>query len=197
MKTHTITSHRAGTLWLGALIAALLALPWYKGQPLYAGPGTSALAEALGGHGWLWPMLASVGALALFATRPKWQASQAALYLTIAAIFLYLWQAFAVGLRGPAADWVGGVFPDALEGQLGLGWGGFIAGAMLVGLLSDIFAARGFCRGERFASLAITGIVTALTAFVFLPIIKLGLAAFIDTDGNGLLSSAERSAGSL
>ncbi len=189
MEKRIIKSDRAGLLWLGALLLSAVLLPWYKGQALWAGPGTSALAEALGGHGWLWPMLATLAALCLLATRPRWQASDAALGLVVATITLYLWQAFSVGLRGPNAAWVGGVFPDALNGQSGLGWGGFLTGAMLVGLLSDVFAARGFCRGERFASLAITGIVAALTAFVFFPILKLGLAAFIDTDGNLALAT--------
>jgi iron(III) transport system permease protein len=58
-----------------------------------------------------------------------------------------------------------------------------MAAAALIGLLSDLVAARGFCRGERFAAFCVTAIVALLTAFVFYPIIRLGLAAFIDTEG--------------
>ena len=104
--------------------------------------------------------------------------------LAAAATALYLWQGFAVGLRGPGSDWVAGLFPRAAEGQTGLGWGGFLAGAALIGLFSDLLAARGFCRGERFSSFCITAIASLLAVFVFFPILSLGLAAFIDAEGN-------------
>ncbi|GAB5449295.1 MAG: iron ABC transporter permease [Gymnodinialimonas sp.] len=184
-----LTSDRAGVAWLGLLALSLVAFPWYKGASLWTGPAASALVEALSGHGWLWPVILVALALAGVAFTRRWQQSNVALWLTLGAAFLYLWQGFSVGLRGPSQAWVGGVFEAAAEGQSGLGWGGFLAGVALVGLLSDIIAARGFCRGERFASFCITAIVAALTAFVFFPILKLGLAAFIDTDGNLALAT--------
>ena len=61
----TLTSDRAGVAWLGLLALALALLPWYKGAGLSAGPAASALAEALAGRGWLWPLI--VAALALVA----------------------------------------------------------------------------------------------------------------------------------
>jgi iron(III) transport system permease protein len=179
-----LTSDRAGFAWLGLLALSLAAFPWYKGVPLVAGPAASALAEALSGRGWFWPLIAASAALGALALTRGWQRSPIALGLTLAAAFLLLWQGFAVGLRGPTSDWVGSLFARAAEGQSGLGWGGFLTAIALVGLLSDLIAARGFCRGERFAAFCITAIVALLTAFVFFPILKLGLAAFIDPDGN-------------
>ena len=184
MKTLTLTSDRAGIAWLGLLAASLVLLPWHKDGALGAGPVTSALAEALGGRGWLWPMILAVFLLAAVSMTRDWQRSNLALGLTLTAMALYLWQGFAVGLRGPSFDWIAGVFPRAADGQTGLGWGGYMTGIALIGLLSDLVAARGFCRGERFAALCVTAIVALLTAFVFYPIVKLGLAAFIDTEGN-------------
>ncbi|MDG1117660.1 MAG: iron ABC transporter permease [Flavimaricola sp.] len=103
--------------------------------------------------------------------------------LVVASMALLVGQGFAVGLNGP--NWPGIVahFPAAAEGQTGLGWGGFIAGLALLGLLSELLAARGFCRGERFASGAVVIIVALLVLFVFFPILKLGSAAFISPDG--------------
>lgn len=189
MTTNTLNSRRAGAFWLGALAICLVCLPWYKGPSLLAGPGTAALFEAVAGHGWLWPMLGAVAALGVLATRAGWQSSNSALALTLLAMALYFWQGFAVGLRGPQAAWVAAIFPSAAEGQPGFGWGGFVAGALLTGLLSDLLAARGFCRGERFPSFAVTSIVAALTVFVFFPILKLSLTAFIDAEGNLALAT--------
>lgn len=184
-----MTSDRGGLAWLGLLALSLAAFPWYKGMPLWTGPVASALSEALSGRGWLWPLIIAAAGLAAMALTRKWQQSNVVLGLTLAAAFVFIWQGFAVGLRGPSQAWVGGVFEQAAEGQTGLGWGGFMAGVALVGLLSDLLASRGFCRGERFASFCITAIVATLTAFVFFPILKLGLAAFIDPDGNLALAT--------
>jgi iron(III) transport system permease protein len=185
----TLTSDRAGPAWLGLLALSLAALPWYKGTPLMAGPAASAVFEALSGRGWLWPLIAVAAALGALALTRNWQRSNLALGLGFGAVILYVWQAFAVGLRGPSSEWVGSVFERAADGQSGLGWGGFLAGVALIGLMSDLIAARGFCRGERFPAFCITAIVSLLTVFVFFPILKLGLAAFIDPDGNLALAT--------
>lgn len=183
VKALTLTSDRAGIAWLGLLAASLLLLPWYKDGTLAAGPVTSALAEALSGRGWLWPLIAAALGLAVASMTRGWQRSNLTLGLALAASGLLLWQGFAIGLHGPSAAWIAEFFPRASEGQRGLGWGGYMAAAALVGLLSDLVAARGFCRGERFAAFCVTAIVALLAAFVFYPIIRLGLAAFIDTEG--------------
>lgn len=189
MAVLSLTSDRAGPAWLGLLALSLAALPWYKDTSLLAGPAASAVFEAASGRGWFWPLIVAAAALGALALTRAWQRSNLALGLTLGAMFLYLWQGFAVGLRGPSAEWVGGVFAQAADGQTGLGWGGFLAGVALIGLLSDLLAARGFCRGERFSALCITAIAGLLAAFVFFPILKLGLAAFIDPDGNLALAT--------
>ncbi len=189
MARFSLTSDRAGVAWLGLLALSLAAFPWYKGVPLVSGPASSALAEALSGRGWFWPLIAAVAALGMVSLTRRWQQSMLALGLTLGALVVFIWQGFAVGLRGPSAEWVGAAFALAGDGQAGLGWGGFLAGIALVGLLSDLVAARGFCRGERFAAFCITAIVALLTVFVFFPILKLGVAAFIDPDGNLALAT--------
>ena len=189
MARLTLTSDRAGFAWLGLLALSLAVLPWYKGTSLFTGPAGSALVEAFAGRGWFWPLIVAAAGLGIAALTTGWQQSRLALGLTLAALLFYLWQGFAVGLRGPSADWVGAVFPQASDGQSGLGWGGFLAGVALIGLLSDLVAARGFCRGERFAAFCITAIVALLTVFVFFPILRLGIAAFVDPEGNLALAT--------
>jgi iron(III) transport system permease protein len=183
VKRLTLTSDRAGAAWLGLLTASLVLLPWYKGGALVGGHAYSALAQAVSGRGWLWPMILVAVALAGASFTRGWLRSNVTLGLVLTGMALLLWQAFAVGLRGPSSGWIVGVFPRAAEGQTGLGWGGFATGFALIGLLSNLGAARGFCRGERFAAFCVTTIVALLTLFVFYPIVRLGLTAFIDSSG--------------
>jgi iron(III) transport system permease protein len=189
VRSLSLTSERAGHAWLVLLVLSLSAFPWYKDASLIAGPGASALFEALSGRGWFWPLIVTTALLGAASLTRSWQASNLALGLGLAAGVFYVWQGFAIGLRGPSAAWVGDLFARAQDGQTGLGWGGFLAGIALIGLLSDFVAARGFCRGERFPAFCITAIVALLTIFVFFPILKLGLAAFVDTDGNLALAT--------
>ena len=176
---------RAGATWLVLALAALALLPWHKGQGLWGGPAFSALGEGLGGRGWLLPPVLAVAVLAVLAAlRPAWPRHPAALPLVVAGLALVIAQGFAVGLGGPSIAGLAVVFPAALDGQPGLGWGGFLAAIALLGLLAEILAARGFCRGERFPVAAIVFVVAALVSFVFFPILRLGAAAFIGDDGS-------------
>lgn len=166
-----------------------IALPWYRQDALLSGPMTSALMQGFGGHVWLLPSVAIALALATLALlRPDWRREPLALILVVAGMGALLAQGFSIGLRGPVLEAIGALFPAALDGQPGLGWGGFVSGFALLILLSEILAARGFCRGERFASGAVVVIVALLTLFVFFPILKLGAAAFIGPEGGFGLS---------
>ncbi|MDA9019956.1 iron ABC transporter permease [Flavimaricola sp.] len=173
--------NRAGVIWLGSLLAAMIVLPWYRQDGLFS--GASALFQGFGGKAWLLPGVVLALASAGLSLQPGWRKGTAAMVLVVASMALLVWQGFAVGLNGPNWPGIVALFPAAAEGQTGLGWGGFIAGLALLGLLSELLAARGFCRGERFASGAVVIIVALLALFVFFPILKLGLAAFISPDG--------------
>lgn len=171
---------RIGLIWSGLLLAAVLALPWYKGGATLA----SALAEGVAGRVWLLPLVGAALALALLALLSRdWRIHPAGAALVGAGLGCLLMQGFGIGLRGPALPGLGLLFPTALEGQPGFGWGAWLAGIALIGALAEVLAARGFCRGERFAAFAIIGIVSALSLFVFFPIVKLMSAAFVGPDG--------------
>lgn len=171
---------RIGLLWSGLLLAAVLGLPWFKGGAISA----SAFAEGLAGRVWLLPLVAvAVGLVALAFSARDWRIHPAGAALVGASLVWLLLQGFAIGLRGPALPGIDLLFPAAIAGQPGFGWGAWIAGIALVGALAEVLAARGFCRGERFASFSIVGIVAALSLFVFFPILMLMSAAFVAPDG--------------
>ena len=160
-------------------MSALL-LPWYRSGAL----GASALGEGLGTQPWLLPVAAVAVLLAVLAVSvPDWRRHAAILPLTIAGFAALLLQAFGIGLNGPVLPGVAALYPTAAQGQTGIGAGGFLTGFALLGLISDALAARGFCRGERFAAACVVVIVALLSLFVFFPIAKLGAAAFTDETG--------------
>ena len=148
------------------------------------GIGASALVEGFGARPWLLPVVAVAAVLAGLALLvPDWRRHAALLPLTVAGFAALLLQAFVIGLNGPTLPGVTALYPTASQGQTGIGAGGFLTGFALLGLISDALAARGFCRGERFAAACVVVIVALLSLFVFFPIAKLGAAAFTDETG--------------
>lgn len=191
MTSETERSSRAARermAWLALLALAVLALPWYQVLPVGARPVfPSALGLAAEGRGWFWPLVLALPALAFVGRRD----AAGSLFLGIAggALALLVAQGFAIGLRGSSIDWLATLFPLSAQGQTGIGWGGFAAGVALLGLIAHTLALRGFCRGDRFAASAVVFIVALLTLFVFFPILKLAMAAFVGPDGQLALGS--------
>ncbi len=168
--------------WLALLALAVLVLPWHQSLPQGATPLLpSALGLALEGRGWLWPVVLALPVLIWAGMRDA--AGRLFLGLALAGFGLLVAQGFAVGLRGPQVGWIGTLFPAAGSGQTGFGWGAFTAGIAFLGLTAHCLALRGFCRGDRFAGGSVVFIVALLSLFVFFPILKLALAAFVGPDG--------------
>ncbi|MDO5641878.1 MAG: iron ABC transporter permease [Paracoccus sp. (in: a-proteobacteria)] len=188
---------RGGGFWMLLGLVAVLLLPWYRVAPpaldgaVAAGIGP-ALGNALAGRFWLWPVVVTMLAILLLRllTGEGWRKHPALPWLAGGGLVLLVAQAFGIGLRGPAGgfDWLAGIAPAAALGQTGLGWGGFAAGLAFCGLIADALAARGFCRGDRFASAGVVIIVALLSLFVFFPILRLASAAVIGPDGKLALS---------
>lgn len=174
---------RIGGVWSLAGLAAILVLPWYRASPLDG--ATTAVGQVLDGRVWLAPVVVTLAALGAMAWNgPGWRMRPIGIWLPLAGLALHLFQAFAIGLRGPAIPGLEFLMPAAADGQTGLGWGGFVAGAAFLGFFAEALAARGFCRGDRFAANAVVFVVALLTLFVFFPILRLGMAAFIRPDGS-------------
>lgn len=174
------TFDRVSFGWLGLLLVSTTVLPWYWDGSL----GSSALVQGLGTRPWLLPVVAVAALLAILAVSvPDWRRHPAILPLSIAGVVMLLLQAFGIGLNGPVLSGLTVLYPTAAQGQTGIGAGGFLTGLTLLGLISDALAARGFCRGERFAAACVILIVALVALFVFFPIAKLGSAAFTDETG--------------
>ncbi len=168
--------------WLALLALGVLVLPWHQSLPTDATPVIpSAFGLAGAGRGWLWPVVLALPVLAWSSFRDA--GGRLFLGLAIGAFLALVAQGFSIGLRGPSHEWVAGVFPASLQGQTGFGWGGFTSGIALLGLIAHALALRGFCRGDRFAASAVVFIVALLSLFVFFPILKLAMAAFVGPDG--------------
>ena len=173
---------RERLVWFAVLALALLAVPWHTSLPTGAAPLLpSALGLAADGRGWLWPLIIALPLLVWAGIRDA--AGRLFLGLAVAGFALLVLQGFSVGLRGPSFGWVAALFPASEQGQTGFGWGGFLAGIAFLGLIAHGLALRGFCRGDRFAASAVVMIVALLGLFVFFPIFKLAMAAFIGPDG--------------
>ncbi|TVQ52561.1 MAG: iron ABC transporter permease [Rhodobacteraceae bacterium] len=174
---------RVGLGWLALLAAAVAVLPWHRGHGLDAIFAASALVEGFGGRVWLLGPVAAALGLGALAAAGDWRRHPLAPALVAAGLTWTIGQGFAIGLRGPAITGLDALFPAAADGQRGFGWGAFTAVLALLGMLAETMAARGFCRGERFAAFSVVLIVGLLTAFVFFPVLRLGATAFVGPDG--------------
>lgn len=175
---------RFSRLWLPILLLlSLLLLPWYNTGTLIAGVQQSALLEAIAGRVWLLPLvLLGTVITGLAFTTSDWRQHRWMLVLIISSVVWLLLQSSFIGLKGSVPLGLSTLFPMAIEGQAGWGWGGFATLAILLVMLAQVLAVRGFCRGESFAATAIVLVVGLLIMFVFFPLLKLILTAFYTTE---------------
>lgn len=179
-----LTAARGGG---ATLAAALLLLPWHRPEGpegwLAPDPSSAALALALRGAGWLWPVLGTAALLfaALLARRGRLRGSLL-LVLAGAGLFLLLAQGFAVTHRGLELPALAGLF-GAVGPQPGLGGGGWLAIGALVVLAGAGMAERGAFRGDAFLAASVLLVAAGLIVFVFLPLGVMFVQAFRDPAG--------------
>jgi iron(III) transport system permease protein len=164
---------------LGSGLLAFIGLPWYWDRF-----DQSAVSLALSGRWWLAPALLG-WLLALVGWRMPRASAWRGRLMAAGAAFGLLWillQGFAVGMRGLDWAWFG-IFGPVREGQPGLGWGGFVALAVFVLLLSQGVAALGRFRGDGFVSGAVWAIALLVALFVFFPIARVLASAFVGPSG--------------
>jgi len=169
--------------WALALVASAV-LPWHMSDDglsvaaLWAlgaddENAASALTQAVSyGRFWFWPFLICLGAM-VSAFRPGVSRAGVGAILVafgLAAIVMWLAQAFAVGVRG----WSFQFLTDALgplDGrQFGVGLGGALAFLCVLMILAEGLALRGFFKGDRLISASVIILIASIGLFTVWPV---------------------------
>ena len=106
--------------------------------------------------------------------------------LIAAGAFGFAWmvaQGLGIGLRGFTAEWLTALFGPLDDRQFGMGYGAMITASAFLFLFTQGIAARGAVNGDVFVTAAIGGVIAVVTIFVFFPIAKMLLAAFVTEEG--------------
>ncbi|MGB0843993.1 MAG: ABC transporter permease [Alphaproteobacteria bacterium] len=169
----------------------LFAFEWlfdgYPNDSDYAPAALLIAPFATGGveKSWLFPIL--IPLLAAF-TALRFHKSHSAYgwILLICGGFGFCWvlgQGFAIGLRGFNLDILNGLFGPLDDRQFGMGYGGLLVASAFLFMFCQGVAARGAINGDVFVVSAIGGVIALVGIFIFLPIAKMLIAAFITEDG--------------
>ncbi|WP_028913832.1 ABC transporter permease subunit [Pseudorhodobacter ferrugineus] len=195
--TSESNSHPVLTFWIIAGWVGFLLLPWYgvedfytfewlvDGWPLDGDYAPAAFLIAQGQKLWLAPLLPALIA-PLFVMRRRKTDPIYGKVLIIAGGFGFAWmiaQGLGIGLRGYNFGWLTALLGDLGDRQFGMGYGALIVASAFLFLFTQGIAARGAVNGDVFVTAAIGGVITIVSIFVFLPIVKMLGAAFISDDG--------------
>lgn len=179
--------------WVGFLI-----LPWYgiedfwtfewlvDGYPSDSDYAPAIFLIAQGEKLWLTPLLLPlIGGL--FAYRLGKEHALYANILILAGAFGFAWliaQGFGIGLRGWSYDWLEAAFGPLDDRQFGMGYGAMLVSACFLFLLTQGIAAKGAVNGDVFVVSSIGFVVAVVGIFVFFPIARMLVAAFITEEGS-------------
>ncbi|MFV2038335.1 MAG: ABC transporter permease, partial [Paracoccaceae bacterium] len=155
----------------------------YPGEQDYA-PAAFLLAQ--GERLWLLPLLAPLIAV-LFALRRAKSDPLFAKILIISGAFGFSWlliQGFSIGLRGWQFGWLEALFGPLGDRQFGMGYGALLMASAFLFFFAQGIAARGAINGDVFVVSTIALVITIVTVFVFFPISRLLVAAFITEEGS-------------
>jgi iron(III) transport system permease protein len=191
------TSHPVLIFWIVAGWVGFFVLPWYGVEDFWhfkwlvgGWPTDSDYAPAIflliqGEKPWLWPMIPVLAAPFLVVRRRKTDALFAKVLLAAGGFgFAYLTaQGLGIGIRGWTAGWLEALFGPLGDRQYGMGYGALIVASAFLFLFTQGVAARGAINGDVFVTGAIGGVIAVVAIFVFFPIAKMLVAAFITEDG--------------
>ncbi len=195
----TKTSHPVLIFWIVAGWAGFLLLPWYgvedgffrfgwlfDGYPFDQDFAPAAFLLGQGEKLWLAPLiLPLIAPLAVMGRIKSDPAFSSVLIVAGAFGFSYLIaQGFGIGIRGFNFEWLTTIFGDLDDRQFGMGYGALLLASSFLFLFTQGIAARGAINGDVFVVSAIGGVIVVVTVFVFFPIAKMLLAAFITEDGS-------------
>ena len=183
--------------WIIVGWAGFLILPWYvvedglfsfdwffDGYPFDTDYAPAVFLIAQGEKFWLAPLLAPLVAVLMAIGRKKSDPLYPKL-LIYSGLFGFAWLAFqglGIGLRGWQFDWLEALFGPLDDRQFGMGYGALLLAAAFLFLFTQGIAARGAINGDVFVVSAIGGVIAVVSIFVFFPISKMLVAAFITED---------------
>lgn len=184
--------------WILAGWVGFLLLPWYgvedgffsfgwlfDGYPFDDDYAPAAFLIGQGEKLWLGPLIFPLAAPLLIIGRKKSDPAYA-IVLILAGASGFGWliaQGFGIGIRGFTFDWLTAVFGELGDRQYGMGYGALLVASAFLFLFTQGIAARGAINGDVFVVSAIGGVIVIVTTFVFFPIAKMLLAAFITEEG--------------
>ncbi|MEP1200808.1 MAG: iron ABC transporter permease [Tateyamaria sp.] len=192
------TAHPALIFWIVAGWVGFCILPWYgvedgffafewliDGYPFDEDYAPAAFLIGQGEKLWLAPLIIPL-ITSLFALRRKKSDPLYAKILIASGAIGFGWliaQGFGIGIRGFNFEWLTALFGDLGDRQFGMGYGALLLASAYLFLFTQGIAARGAINGDVFVVSAIGGVIVIVTVFVFFPIAKMLLAAFITEEG--------------
>ncbi|WP_413848915.1 ABC transporter permease [Tateyamaria sp.] len=184
--------------WIVAGWVGFCILPWYgvedgffafewlvDGYPFDEDYAPAAFLIGQGEKLWLAPLILPL-ITSLFALRRKKSDPLYAKILIGSGAIGFGWliaQGFGIGIRGFNFEWLTALFGDLGDRQFGMGYGALLLASAYLFLFTQGIAARGAINGDVFVVSAIGGVIVIVTVFVFFPIAKMLLAAFITEEG--------------
>lgn len=184
--------------WIIAGWVGFFVLPWYgvedgffafewliDGYPFDEDYAPAAFLIGQGEKLWLIPLILPLFT-SLFVLKLKKSDPNYARILLLSGAFGFAWliaQGFGIGIRGFAFDWLTLLFGDLGDRQFGMGYGALLVASAYLFLFTQGIAARGAINGDVFVVSAIGGVIVIVTTFVFFPIAKMLLAAFLTEEG--------------
>ena len=193
------TYHPILIFWIIAGWVGFFILPWYgvedgffrllwlfDGYPFDEDYAPAAFLVAQGEKMWLAPLVLPLLAPLLVLRRRKTDPIYSIVLILAGAIgFSYLIaQGFGIGIRGFTFDWLNALFGELGDRQFGMGYGAMILATAFLFLFTQGIAARGAINGDVFVVSAIGAVIAVVATFVFFPIAKMLIAAFITEDGS-------------
>ena len=179
--------------WVGYLL-----VPWYgvedgffrfewlfDGYPFDTDYAPAAFLLLQGEKLWLAPLLLPLLASLVVLRLRKSDPTYGIILILVGAIgfSILIVQGFSIGIRGFNFAWLTAIFGDLGERQFGMGYGALLLASSFLFLFTQGIAARGAVNGDVFVVSAIGGIILVVTVFVFFPIAKMLIAAFLTEDG--------------
>ncbi|MEE9196298.1 MAG: ABC transporter permease subunit, partial [Alphaproteobacteria bacterium] len=190
--------NRTAALWLAVGWVGFAILPWYAiydgfwslewldGYPTDIDSAPAVLQVLMHGRWWLAPIGLALLAPVAVLWRPKTDRWFATTLRAAGALGLAyaLAQGFAIGLGGWEFEVLANRFGELGDRQFGMGYGALLVFGAFLFLLTQSAAARGAIKGDVFVVGSIGLVIALVAAFIFWPVVRILVSAFLDNDDN-------------